>query len=101
MSALLDVGRALADNPIPNFEPKLPGAIAGPTQTILSWTSGGGLALAVLAAMIGWGMSAFGELTERAGVAARAKRAVLWSCGSGLGISLSSSLVLLFYKVGT
>lgn len=101
MSALLDLGHMLADGPIPGFEPKLPDEISGPSQTILSWTAGGGLVLAVMAAMIGWGMSAFGELTERAGVAARAKRAVLWSCVSGLGIGLSSSLVLVFFKVGS
>jgi hypothetical protein len=100
VSALLDTARALADGPIPNFEPTLPKELKGPTQTLLGWTAGAGLFLAVMAGLIGWGLSAFGEYSERGGLAARGKKAIITSMAAGLGVSLTSSLVLVFYNLG-
>lgn len=101
MSALLDAARLLADDPsIPTVNPTLPDELKGPTQTLLGWTAGAGLFLAVMSGLIGWGLSAFGEFSERGGLAARGKKAIITSMAAGLGISLTSSLVLVFYRMG-
>jgi hypothetical protein len=101
MSALLDVARVLADNPIPQVDPTLPKEIEGPSKTLLGWTAGAGLFLATMAGLLGWGLSAFGEFTERASLSAKAKKAIIGAMVSGLGVGLTSSLVLVFYNLGS
>ncbi|MDT0543968.1 MULTISPECIES: hypothetical protein [Streptomyces] len=88
------------DKPIvPDYKPKLPGEIRTPTSTILAWTAGGGLSLAVLGGLVGWGLVAIGHNTERASLAARGKSSILWSLISGVGIGVTSGLVMGFYNM--
>ncbi|MFI8944150.1 hypothetical protein [Streptomyces syringium] len=88
----------LADDPIvPKYKPSVPGTLQTPTGKILSWTSGIGLTLAVLGGLAGWGCVAIGHNTERGGLAARGKQAIVWSLISGMGIGVTSGLVLAFY----
>jgi hypothetical protein len=91
----------LADDPIPKYTVKLPDVLQSPTAQILGWTAGGGLAAAVRGGLIGWGMVAVGHNTERGGLAARGKQGIMWSLISGLGIGLTSGLILTFYKLAT
>ncbi|MET8298173.1 hypothetical protein ABZW02_29600 [Streptomyces sp. NPDC005180] len=91
----------LADavGPVPDFDPSLPESVNTPVKTILAWTAGGGLALAVLGGLTGWALVAIGHNTERAPMAARGKQGVLWSLIGAGGIGLTSSLVLAVFKM--
>jgi len=84
---------------VPGFKPKVPGSLYDPTQTILSWTAGGSLALAVLGGLSGWACIAIGHNSERGGLAARGKQAVVWSLVSGMGVGVTSGLVMAFYNM--
>lgn len=86
---------------IPGFSPSVPSVLQTPTGTILGWTAGIGLALAVLGGLSGWGCVAIGHNTERANLAARGKQAVVWSLISGVGIAVTSGLVTAFYTMAT
>lgn len=85
--------------PVPDFDPALPTEVNKPVQTILAWTAGGGLALAVLGGLTGWALVAIGHNTERAPMAARGKQSVLWSLIGAGGIGLTASLVLAAYTM--
>ncbi|MFD5489471.1 MULTISPECIES: hypothetical protein [Streptomyces] len=91
----------LADGvgPVPDFDPALPESVNTPIKTILAWTAGCGLALAVLGGLSGWALVAVGHNTERAALAARGKQSVLWSLIGAGGIGLTSSLVLAVYTM--
>ncbi|WP_438319385.1 hypothetical protein ACSHWO_35145 (plasmid) [Streptomyces sp. HUAS TT3] len=89
----------LADGPVPAFEPALPGPVNNSAKTILSWTAGGGITLAVLGGLSGWALTAIGHNTERAALAARGKQGVLWSLIGAGGIGVTSSLVLAVYTM--
>ncbi|MFE3557852.1 hypothetical protein ACFXKW_23730 [Streptomyces sp. NPDC059193] len=91
----------LADGvgPVPDFDPALPTSVNNPVKTILAWTAGGGLALAVLGGLSGWALVAVGHNTERAALAARGKQSVLWSLIGAGGIGLTSSLVLAVFTM--
>ncbi|GHF47774.1 hypothetical protein GCM10010218_31490 [Streptomyces mashuensis] len=89
----------LADGPLPDFKPELPSALKTPTGQILGWAAGIGLFLAVLGGLCGWGAVAIGHNTERGGLAARGKQAIVWSLISGLGIGVTAGLVLAFYNM--
>lgn len=91
----------LADGvgPVPDFDPSLPAEVNTPVKTVLAWTAGGGLALAVLGGLIGWALVAVGHNTERAPMAARGKQSVLWSLIGAGGIGLTSSLVLAVFTM--
>ncbi|MBZ4321530.1 hypothetical protein [Streptomyces huiliensis] len=89
-----------ADGPVPDFKPTVPDKLKDPTSKILGWAAGLGLALAVLGGLTGWGCVAVGHNSERAGLAARGKQAILWSLIAGLGISVTSGLVMMFYNMG-
>ncbi|WP_229377166.1 hypothetical protein [Streptomyces spirodelae] len=82
---------------MPEFTPKLPDSLQGPTGTILSYTAGGGLALAVLGGLVGWACVAIGHNTERGTLASRGKSGIIYSLIAGLGIGVTSSLVMAFY----
>ncbi|WP_327393816.1 hypothetical protein OG533_39910 (plasmid) [Streptomyces sp. NBC_01186] len=84
---------------IPGVSPELPTSLRGPTETILNWTAGAGLALAVLGGLSGWACVAIGHNSERGPLAARGKQAVVWSLISGMGIGLTSGLVMAFYTM--
>ncbi|MGW2600041.1 hypothetical protein [Streptomyces klenkii] len=84
---------------IPNYKPEVPGTLQTPTGKILGWTAGIGLALAVLGGLAGWACIAIGHNSERAGLAARGKQAIMWSLVSGMGIGVTSGLVLAFYNM--
>ncbi|MFH8642075.1 hypothetical protein [Streptomyces goshikiensis] len=103
MSLLIDTANQfviLADDPIvPNYTPSVPAPVKGATSQILGWTAGGGLALAVLGGLIGWAAIAVGHNTERAGMAARGKQAIIWSLVAGMGIGVTSGLVMAFYNM--
>ncbi|MGP3979262.1 hypothetical protein ACTWQF_35685 [Streptomyces sp. 8N114] len=100
MSQMMETLNFLAaKNPIPGFNPKLPGPLSGPTGKILSWTAGVGLAMAVLGGLSGWACVAIGHNSERGGLAARGKQAVVWSLISGMGIGLTYSLVWTFFRL--
>lgn len=99
MSALLHAVTVLADNPIPSYTPSLPDVLKTPTGKILSWTAGGGLSLAVLGGLSGWGLVAIGHNTERASLATRGKQAIIWSLIAGIGIAVTSGLVMAFYNM--
>jgi hypothetical protein len=86
---------------IPGFSPSVPSVLQTPTGTILGWTAGIGLALAVLGGLSGWGCVAIGHNTERASLAARGKQAIVWSLISGVGIAVTSGLVTAFYTMAT
>lgn len=86
---------------IPGFSPNVPSVLQTPTGTILGWTAGVGLALAVLGGLSGWGCVAIGHNTERANLAARGKQAIVWSLISGVGIAVTSGLVTAFYTMAT
>ncbi|MEU7554069.1 hypothetical protein AB0B01_17310 [Streptomyces sp. NPDC044571] len=89
----------LADGPVPAFSPSLPDTVNSPVSTILGWTAGGGLTLAVLGGLSGWALTAIGHNTERAALAARGKQGVLWSLIGAGGIGVTSSLVLAVYTM--
>ncbi|MFG2296429.1 hypothetical protein [Streptomyces sp. NPDC048603] len=102
MSALLEAANTfvLAAEPapaVPTFTPTVPTEVSGATGSILGWTAGIGLSLATLGGLTGWACVAIGHNTERAGLAARGKQAILWSLISGGGIGVTASLVMLFY----
>ncbi|MCX4529893.1 hypothetical protein OG982_30080 [Streptomyces sp. NBC_01551] len=104
MSLLIDTANQfaiLADDPpiVPDFKPAVPGPIKDATSTILGWTAGSGLALAVLGGLVGWACVAIGHNTERAGLAARGKQAIIWSLVAGMGIGVTSGLVMAFYNM--
>jgi hypothetical protein len=86
---------------VPGFSPNVPSVLQTPTGTILGWTAGVGLALAVLGGLSGWGCVAIGHNTERAQLAARGKQAIVWSLISGVGIAVTSGLVTAFYTMAT
>ncbi|MFD9306831.1 hypothetical protein ACFWCB_29895 [Streptomyces sp. NPDC060048] len=86
-------------SPVPDFDPSLPSEVKDPVKTILAWTAGGGLALAVLGGLSGWALVAVGHNTERAALAARGKQSVLWSLIGAGGIGLTSSLVLAVFTM--
>ncbi|MDH6711212.1 hypothetical protein P3T27_007965 [Kitasatospora sp. MAA19] len=88
-------------NPIPSFKPELPAQVSGPTGTILGWVAGGGLALAVLGGLLGWGAIAIGENSERGGMAARGKKAIIMSLIAGIGIACTSGLVFAAYSMAS
>ncbi|MFF4010617.1 hypothetical protein [Streptomyces sp. NPDC001717] len=92
---------ALADSvgPVPDFDPALPKEVNKPVKTMLSWTAGGGLTLAILGGLAGWALVAVGHNTERAALAARGKQSVLWSLIGAGGIGLTSSLVLAVFTM--
>ncbi|WP_326693290.1 MULTISPECIES: hypothetical protein [unclassified Streptomyces] len=103
MSQLLETLNFLAaEKPkpiIPEFSPEVPTTLRGPTGKILSWTAGGGLAMAVLGGLSGWACVAIGHNSERGGLAARGKQAVVWSLISGVGVGVTSGLVMAFYNM--
>ncbi|MEV8534717.1 hypothetical protein [Streptomyces sp. NPDC051211] len=103
MSALLEVANTfvLADAApgVPAYTPSVPGPLGKATGQILGWTAGGGLALATLGGLSGWACVAIGHNTERAGLAARGKQAILWSLISGGGIGVTAALVGAFYGI--
>ncbi|MFE2529784.1 hypothetical protein ACFXEL_36795 [Streptomyces sp. NPDC059382] len=103
MSLLIDTANQfliLADDPIvPNYTPSVPAPVKGATTQILGWTAGGGLTAAVLGGLVGWACVAIGHNTERAGLAARGKQAILWSLVAGGGIGVTSGLVMAFYNM--
>jgi hypothetical protein len=84
---------------IPHFDPTMPKALRGPSGEILGWTAGGGLSLAVLGGLSGWACVAIGHNSERGGLAARGKQAIVWSLISGAGTGMTSSLVMAFYHL--
>ncbi|MET8623494.1 hypothetical protein ABZW30_07010 [Kitasatospora sp. NPDC004669] len=86
-------------NPIPSFKPELPANVTKPTSTILGWVAGGGLALAVLGGLLGWAAVAIGENSERGGMAARGKKAIIMSLIAGIGIACTSGLVFAAYSM--
>ncbi|GHF88934.1 hypothetical protein GCM10018790_77870 [Kitasatospora xanthocidica] len=86
-------------NPIPSYKPQLPSNVSGPTGTILGWVAGGGLALAVLGGLLGWAAVAVGENSERGGMAARGKKAIIMSLIAGIGIACTSGLVFAAYSM--
>lgn len=91
-----------AEDPIvPDYKPEVPGTLQTPTGKILGWTAGIGLTLAVLGGLAGWACVAIGHNSERAQLAARGKQAILWSLVSGMGIGVTSGLVLAFYNMTT
>lgn len=83
---------------IPTFTPKLPAALQGIGGTILSWTAGIGLLLAVLGQLIGWSMVGIGHVTERSNLATRGKTSVIATLVCGMGLAVASALVMLFYN---
>ncbi|MGW2252561.1 hypothetical protein ACWCXH_20525 [Kitasatospora sp. NPDC001660] len=87
------------ENPIPDFKPTLPENVKSPTGTILGWVAGGGLALAVLGGLLGWAAVAIGENSERGGMAARGKKAIVMSLIAGIGIACTSGLIFAAYKM--
>lgn len=87
----------MADGIVPGFTPSVPGKLKTPTGKILGWTAGIGLSLAVLGGLTGWACVGIGHNTERAGLASRGKQAILWSLISGMGIGVTSGLVMAFY----
>ncbi|MFE5847484.1 hypothetical protein ACFQ7N_38290 [Streptomyces niveus] len=100
MSQLLDTLIVLAADPppvIPNFTPSIPTTLQTPTGKILGWTAGIGLALAVLGGLSGWAATAIGHNTERGGMAARGKQAIGWSLIAGIGIGVTSGLIMGVY----
>ncbi|MGP3992025.1 hypothetical protein [Streptomyces sp. 3N207] len=102
MSQIMETLNVLAaknPNPIPGYKPALPGTLQTPTQKILAWTAGVGLTLSVLGGLSGWACVAIGHNSERGGLAARGKQAVVWSLISGMGIGVTSGLVWTFYKM--
>lgn len=100
MSQLLESINYLAADPIvPDVKPSVPGTLKTPTSKILGWTAGIGLSLAVLGGLSGWACVAIGHNTERAGLASRGKQAIVWSLISGMGIGVTSGLVLAFYNM--
>ncbi|MFE9334965.1 MULTISPECIES: hypothetical protein [unclassified Streptomyces] len=99
MSSTLETFRLLADSPIPGYTPTVPGALKTPTGKILGWTAGIGLALAVLGGLSGWACVAIGHNSERGGLAARGKQAIVWSLIAGMGIGVTSGLVMAFYNM--
>lgn len=104
MSLLIDAANQLtvlaADAPIvPGYTPTVPGEVSKATGTILGWAAGIGLALATLGGLTGWACVAVGHNTERAGLAARGKQAIIWSLVSGAGIGVTSGLVMAFYNM--
>ncbi|MGW6867124.1 hypothetical protein [Streptomyces sp. NPDC054901] len=101
MSQLLDTAYTIlaADPPVPEYTPTLPGPLGKASSTILGWAAGTGLALATLGGLAGWGCVAIGHNTERAGLAARGKQAIIWSLVSGGGIGVTAALVMAFYDM--
>lgn len=104
LHVLHSLGEVLADDPskepiVPEYDPSLPGELKNPTSEILGWTAGGGLALATLGGLVGWACVAIGQNTERGTLAARGKQGILWSLIAGLGIGVTSGLVLAFYNM--
>lgn len=97
--SLLLYNTSLAASIVPDFTPSVPSTLQSPTAQILGWTAGGGLALAVLGALAGWGMVSIGHHSERASLASRGKQAILWSLISGVGIGVTSGLVMTFYNL--
>lgn len=87
------------DNPIPSYKPQLPENVSKPAGTILGWVAGGGLALAVLGGLLGWGAVAVGENSERGGMAARGKKAIVMSLIAGIGIACTSGLIYAAYSM--
>ncbi|MFE3502965.1 hypothetical protein [Kitasatospora sp. NPDC059160] len=87
------------DNPIPTYKPQLPANVSKPTGTILGWVAGGGLSLAVLGALLGWAAVSIGENSERGGMAARGKKAIVMSLVAGIGIACTSGLVFAAYSM--
>ncbi|MFD8706841.1 hypothetical protein ACFV1W_30275 [Kitasatospora sp. NPDC059648] len=87
------------ENPVPDFKPTLPDSVKSPTQTILGWTAGAGLALAVLGGLVGWALVGIGSSTERAALAARGKQAVVASLFAGVGIGVTAGLIFAAYKM--
>ncbi|WP_329492586.1 hypothetical protein OG618_37550 (plasmid) [Kitasatospora sp. NBC_01246] len=86
-------------NPIPDFTPTLPDNVKNPTGTILGWTAGGGLALATLGGLVGFACVGIGENTDRGGLAARGKKAIVMSLVAGIGIACIAGLVFAAYKM--
>ncbi|ADI07951.1 hypothetical protein SBI_04831 [Streptomyces bingchenggensis BCW-1] len=84
---------------VPDYEPSVPGTLQTPTGQVLGWAAGIGLSMAVLGGLVGWACVAIGQNTERAGLAARGKQGILWSVISGMGIGVTSGLVLAFYNM--
>ncbi|RPK32400.1 hypothetical protein EES39_38600 [Streptomyces sp. ADI92-24] len=103
MSQLLDAAHHIllaADEPIvPGYTPSVPDTLKTPTGKLLGWTAGIGLSLAVFGGLAGWGCVAIGHNSERAGLASRGKQAIVWSLISGMGIGVTSGLVLAFYNM--
>ncbi|MFJ8627446.1 hypothetical protein ACIRD3_32025 [Kitasatospora sp. NPDC093550] len=88
-------------NPIPSYKPELPTNVSKPTGTILGWVAGGGLSLAVLGGLLGWAAVAIGENSERGGMAARGKKAIIMSLIAGVGIACTSGLVFAAYSMAS
>jgi hypothetical protein len=86
-------------NPVPGVTPELPAEVDGPINTLLNWTAGLGLAAAVMGGLVGWALVAVGQNSERAALAARGKRGILWSLLGAGGIGATSALVLLFFNM--
>ncbi|MET9864437.1 hypothetical protein ABZY93_34930 [Streptomyces smyrnaeus] len=99
MSHMLEAFNSLAAGPIPDYTPTVPDTLKTPTGKILGWTAGIGLAMAVLGGLSGWACVAIGHNSERGGLAARGKQAIVWSLISGLGIGVTSGLVMAFYNM--
>ena len=100
MSAILDTLSTLAADPIvPEYRPSIPGPLKAPTSTILGWASGIGLGLAVLGGLAGWASVAIGQNSQRSQLAAHGKTAIVYSLIAGMGIGVTSGLVLGFYKM--
>ncbi|MQY15143.1 hypothetical protein SRB5_53210 [Streptomyces sp. RB5] len=98
MTFLTEQLAALIAGPIPDYDPQVPAPLKPLTSTVLGWASGLGLAAAVLGSLTGWGMAAWGENTQRDGVAARGKMAIKWSLIGAGGIGVASAMVLLVYN---
>ncbi|GLV87886.1 hypothetical protein Slala03_75750 [Streptomyces lavendulae subsp. lavendulae] len=89
----------LADGVVPAFTPKVPDELNDAVGTVLGWTAGVGIAIAVLGGLLSWAAIAVGHNSSNAQLAARGKTGVLASLVGAGGIGATSALVLMAYNL--
>lgn len=99
MSIMNLANSVLADGPVPSFTPSVPSQLNTAVGTILGWTAGVGLAVAVLGGLLSWAAIAVGHNSSNAQLAARGKTGVLASLIGAGGIGATSALILMAYNL--